>query len=103
MAINKVVLTQDDKYQTTVYTYNTDAEVKGTVVVLHGMAEHEGRYRGFAEYMNSMNYDFFIYNHRGHGPEAEKLGHIADKDGQNIVVEDAIHICNYVQENNARQ
>ena len=93
-------ITQKDGHLSILHAYYCEGTPIASMVMLHGMAEHEGRYHEFAQYMNSMNYDFFIYNHRGHGPEADKLGHIADENGQNIVVEDAIHICNYVQENN---
>ena len=71
-----------------------------SMLMLHGMAEHEERYREFAGYMNEHGYDFYIYNHRGHGPEAEVQGHIADKNGQNIIVEDVITVANYVQKHN---
>ena len=103
MAINKVVLTQDDKYQTTVYTYKTDAEeVKGTVVVLHGMAEHHERYIPFAGFLNSHGYDVFLYDHRGHGTDKkfEELGHFADKDGDKLVIADAINVLRYAKANN---
>ncbi|MBR5967479.1 MAG: lysophospholipase [Lachnospiraceae bacterium] len=103
MAINRVVLTQDDKYQTTVYTYNTDAEeVKGTVVVLHGMAEHHERYIPFANFLNGHGYDVFLYDHRGHGTDKkfEELGHFADKDGDKLVIADAINVLRYAKANN---
>ncbi len=102
MAINKVVLTQEDKYQTTVYAYNTDSEVKGTVVVLHGMAEHHDRYLPFAEFLNSNGYDVFLYDHRGHGKDKkfEELGHFADKDGDKLVIADAITVLKYAKANN---
>ncbi len=103
MAISKVVLTQEDKYQTTVFSYNTDAEeIKGTVVVLHGMAEHHERYVRFAEYLNANGYDVYLYDHRGHGLDKkfDELGHFADKDGDKLVTSDAINVLKFAKTNN---
>ena len=45
MNIDTITITQEDKYKTVVYPHYTDAEeVMGSVVVLHGMAEHHDRY-----------------------------------------------------------
>ena len=105
MAINKVVLTQEDKYQTTVYSYNTDAEVKGTVVVLHGMAEHHERYVPFAKFLNANGYDVYLYDHRGHGTDKkfDELGHFADKGGDRLVTADAINVLRFAKANNRGQ
>ena len=103
MAINRITLTQADKYQTIVYPYFTEqAEVKGSIVVLHGMAEHHERYLGFVEFMNAAGYDMYLYDHRGHGTDKkfEDLGHFADDDGWQLVVNDAIAVLDYVRSNN---
>lgn len=103
MAIKRFTLTQIDKYQTVVYAYLTEAEeVKGSVVVLHGMAEHHERYLPFAEFLNSNGYDVFLYDHRGHGTDKkfEDLGHFADNDGYKLVIGDAIALLEYVRTSN---
>jgi acylglycerol lipase len=37
------------------------------VVILHGLAEHAGRYTHFAAHLNKNNMFAFSYDHRGHG------------------------------------
>lgn len=103
MTINKITLTQIDKYQTTVYIHRTgDDEVKGSVVILHGMAEHHERYAKFAEFLCDNGYDVYMYDHRGHGIDKkfEDLGHFADKNGAKLVTDDAIALLKYVKSSN---
>lgn len=102
MAINRIIITHADKYQTTVYPYFTDQASKGSVLILHGMAEHHERYLPFVEFLNSNGYDAFLYDHRGHGTDKkfEDLGHFADTNGYNLVTGDAIDIIHYIQSNN---
>lgn len=40
---------------------------KGIVQIVHGMAEHAGRYKEFAEYLNQCGYIVIADDHRGHG------------------------------------
>ena len=103
MNIEKITLTQKDKYQTVIYPHFTDAEkVRGSVVILHGMAEHHDRYNDFADFLNENGYDVFLYDHRGHGKDKkyEELGHFADNGGYRLVVSDAIAVLAYVGNNN---
>lgn len=100
MTINRITLTQIDKYQTKVYIHLTgDDEVKGNVVILHGMAEHHERYYKFAEFLCDNGYDVYMYDHRGHGVDKkfEELGHFADKGGTQLVIGDAIALLKYVK------
>ncbi len=46
----------------------TDAEnPKGVVQIVHGMAEHAGRYAKFARFLNEHGYVVVADDHRGHG------------------------------------
>jgi len=63
---------------------------KGMLQIFHGMAEHAGRYKEFAEYLNSHGFIVYASDHRGHGKTAdtvEELGYIGE-DGFNSIVED---------------
>lgn len=102
MAINKITITQADKYQTVVFPYFTEKEPLGSILILHGMAEHYERYLPFARFLNDNGYDVFLYNHRGHGKDTkfEDLGHFDDRDGSEKVIGDAISVLRYVKENN---
>ncbi len=64
------------------------------VQILHGLGEHLGRYERFAEACCKAGLAVIGHNHRGHGPHtaADDLGHFADRDGWNKVVDDAIEV-----------
>lgn len=51
------------------YTWLPDdgIDIKGVVVVLHGMAEHAGRYRHVGEHLAGHGYAVYALDHRGHG------------------------------------
>lgn len=98
MAINRITLIQEDKYQTILYPMFTSLEPLGSVLILHGMAEHHERYTEFAEFLNDQGYDVFLYDHRGHGMDKkfEDLGHFADTDGYKLVISDAVSALKYI-------
>lgn len=63
----------------------------GVVQLLHGMAEHIGRYDDFARFLNSHGYIVVGNDHLGHGASVsspEGLGHFADRDGWTHVSND---------------
>lgn len=66
---------------------------RGIVLVLHGLAEHSGRYRGFADAMAARGYHVYAHDHRGHGrtkaPDAP-LGQFARRDGAARVIDDVL-------------
>ena len=65
---------------------------KAIVQVIHGMAEHGARYERLAKALSEAGYSTYAHDHRGHGrsiPEGGTLGHKADSDGWNRIVEDA--------------
>lgn len=49
---------------------------KFAVLVMHGMAEHDGRYAHFAQALKDNGGYVMTYNHRGHGEDARHLGDI---------------------------
>ncbi|MGM0508562.1 MAG: alpha/beta hydrolase [Fusobacteriota bacterium] len=62
----------------------------GIIQIFHGMAEHGGRYKEFAEFLNKKGYIVYANDHRGHGKSVNnisKLGRIG-KDGFNKMVQD---------------
>lgn len=68
---------------------------RGILLVLHGLAEHSGRYRRFAVAMAARGYHVYAHDHRGHGrtkaPDAP-LGQFARRDGIACVVADVMAI-----------
>ncbi len=66
-----------------------EAPPKAVVQILHGMAEHIGRYERTALALNEAGYLTAGRDHRGHGKDAETLGYFADRDGWDAILEDA--------------
>ncbi|MCT1459600.1 alpha/beta hydrolase [Aestuariimicrobium sp. p3-SID1156] len=63
----------------------------GIVQIVHGMAEHGGRYEWLAEQLTGRGWVVIADDHRGHGRTASStgtLGHFADQNGWNQAVED---------------
>jgi len=90
----------DDK-KIFVYQWKDVSNPKAAVQIFHGMAEHAGRYGGFAKYLNENGFIVYADDHRGHGKTAgavENLGYIGD-DGYNRILEDEHNITDFIKEN----
>lgn len=97
-----VHINQNGGYRTRLYCYETTADtVLGTLLILHGMAEHHERYLEFIEKLNQEGFDVYTYDHRGHGTDKKlsDLGYIAKKNGSGLLVNDARNIFLYIKEN----
>lgn len=51
-------------------------DIKGLVIIAHGLGEHIGRYEQLAGFLNQKGYAVFGSDHRGHGKTEGKRGHI---------------------------
>ena len=51
------------------------------VVIIGGMMEHKKRYETLAKYLIENNYAVLVFDNRGHGASAYKLGYFGKKDG----------------------
>lgn len=102
MKSTKINLIQNDGYRTTLFCFETSADtVLGSLLLLHGMAEHYGRYLDFIQALTKEGFDVYTYNHRGHGTDKKlsELGYIAKRKGASLLVEDALTVCRYIKEN----
>ena len=52
------------------------AQARGSVVILHGLGEHSGRYRQLAGFFNACDLSVRCYDHRGHGRSQGKRGDV---------------------------
>ncbi|KXK37322.1 MAG: alpha/beta fold hydrolase [Saprospiraceae bacterium] len=59
----------NSKIYHTIYTPEA-VSVKGTVLILHGMQEHSGRYDALARFLTEHGYAVLTYDHPGHGRTA---------------------------------
>lgn len=83
-----------------VYCWDKVDRPKAMLQIFHGMAEHAGRYAGFAEYLNRHGFIVYAADHRGHGKTAgtvEELGYIGE-DGFNAIVEDKHRIFRQMEQ-----
>ena len=71
---------------------------KANVLVIHGMQEHKERYEGFVSFLQEHGYNVVTSDLRGHGSNAPKLSHIADKDGDKLILQDQRKITEYIEE-----
>ena len=96
-AYREVTLASKDGYELALRVYDT-AKPKAVVKVIHGMEEHQGRYRAFAEYLQADGYAVVTADLRGHGETAPTLSHIAGRDGHLRLLEDEQVILDYIHE-----
>ncbi len=102
MKTEVIPIQQKDGYRTRLFFYSASSDaVQGSILILHGMAEHHGRYLEFIQRLTLEGFDVYAYDHRGHGTDKAltELGYFAPKGGAALVISDAIQICNYIKEN----
>jgi alpha-beta hydrolase superfamily lysophospholipase len=76
-------------------------QVKGILQIIHGMQEHASRYVELAEYLVQKKYVICASDHRGHGKTAgspKDLGLFTRKNGWVRVLDDLIHLNNYIKD-----
>jgi alpha-beta hydrolase superfamily lysophospholipase len=56
------------------------AQARGSVVILHGLGEHSGRYRHLASFFNECALSVRCYDQRGHGRSQGKRGDVIHGD-----------------------
>ena len=73
-----MILESFDKKKIFVHEWLEVENPKGFVQIVHGMAEHGGRYAAFAKYLNKHGYLVAADDHRGHGyTDPDSLGYSA--------------------------
>lgn len=88
-----------------IYAYSCHPEGKpvGHIHILHGLAEHSGRYSSVVRSFVERGYLVSGHDHRGHGKTAELngvLGYFVDEDGFNRVVADVYEVVSHIQASN---
>ncbi len=73
-------LTTSDGLQLSGTSYSPPGEIKGIVVLLHGMGEHFGRFKHVADFFSTIGYATVGIDHRGHGNSGGKKGHTPSYD-----------------------
>ena len=72
---------------------------RAVIQIVHGMAEHGGRYDAFARFLNQNGFAVVADDHRGHGKSVQDikdLGYMADDNGFERLVEDEKQINDWI-------
>lgn len=73
------------------------APLRASVVIMHGLGEHSGRYRHLAAFFNACGLSVRCYDHRGHGRSGGKRGDVGNGDpllqDAEIVIDDFARHC----------
>lgn len=78
-----------------------DRKPRAVVQLIHGMAEHIGRYDDFARFLAAHGFAVCGHDHIGHGMSVrskEELGHMPPEIGADVLVEDADTLRTIAQE-----
>jgi alpha-beta hydrolase superfamily lysophospholipase len=95
MRFDEFDLTMADGVAVHVRRWRPDGAPRAVVQITHGMAEHSGRYARLAGVLVGAGYAVWAHDHRGHGQTArsdDDLGHFADDDGFERVVDDLLEV-----------
>lgn len=70
--------------------------------VVHGAAEHSGRYQRFAEFLVDKGYAVYAADHRGHGRTRVRSGELGDAgpNAWNNLVEDEMQLTRLIRQEN---
>lgn len=74
------------------YHLYTPPVPRGSILIVHGMQEHSGRYKPFANFLAENGYAVLIYDHLGHGQSVrseKNLGYFQKKRPGDQLVNDA--------------
>lgn len=101
-SIKYITIKQKDGYITKLTYLSSPKIPKASILILHGMAEHQKRYESYAQFLVNQGFDVFLYDHRGHGTDKKlkDLGFFSYHKGYQLVIDDAITISQYIEENN---
>lgn len=84
----------------TLYQPEDLSSLKATLLILHGMQEHSGRYAEFARFLTNQGFAVVTYDHLGHGKTAqssEEHGFFISKNAREQVVIDAENMAAYLE------
>ncbi|MBL8604000.1 MAG: alpha/beta hydrolase [Myxococcales bacterium] len=98
MQSSSFTLRARDGVEVTVHCWRPDGEVKATLQIVHGMAEHGARYARFAEAATARGFAVYADDHRGHGKTAADAdtGFFAAAHGWRAVLDDLYRLSDHI-------
>ncbi len=99
--VTYITVKQKDGYVLKLTRYHSPQQPAASILILHGMAEHQKRYQAFAAYLVDNGYDVYTYDHRGHGAgcKMNELGYFHHTKGYQLVIQDAVAASEYIRLN----
>ncbi|WP_206531907.1 alpha/beta fold hydrolase [Sphingobacterium sp. DR205] len=76
-------------------------KVLGTILIVHGMQEHSGRYQMLTDHLANRGFAVLLYDQLGHGKtavNAEGLGYFQQSDPAEQLVQDALTMSTVLQQ-----
>ena len=55
-------------------------KTKGTICIIHGLGEHQNRYKHVSKFFTKNGFQVYTYDQRGHGQSQGKRGHTPSLD-----------------------
>jgi len=83
-------LTTPDKHVIRGTHWLPPGNVVGAIQIFHGLGEHHSRYARFAGLATARGFAVVAHDHRGHGADADELGHFADHGGWQLLTDDGL-------------
>ena len=97
MSKEELSLLSEEGYTLSLCVYSA-VHAKGNIMFVHGMEEHKERYDEFASFLQEHGYNIVLSDLRGHGKNAPLLSHIADKNGDKLLLKDQKKIRKFMEE-----
>ena len=96
------IIKANDNYELSCRLFDCDKK-KAVIIFIHGMEEHKERYDSLATFLQENNFVCLTFDLRGHGSNAPILSHIADKDGDELLVDDLKVITRYLKDKRSEE
>ncbi|MCC5942266.1 MAG: alpha/beta hydrolase [Balneolaceae bacterium] len=81
------------------YTWTPPRKPVAAVQIIHGMAEHAGRYNQFANFLTKSGYVVIAHDHRGHGKtDPDQLGFVEEEKGFELLTENVHDVYQHLKE-----
>ncbi len=93
-----LTITGTDGYKLSAAVFRGNGSA-ATVQIVHGMEEHKERYFGFASFLSENGFNVVVTDLRGHGSSAPVLSHIADRKGDELLINDQQKVTSWIKEN----
>lgn len=85
----------EDKKTLFARCWQPENDSKNTVLFIHGLGEHSGRYERWAELFVERGFNFMAFDLRGHGKSTGKHGHAASLD---VILDDIQLVADHTRE-----